>query len=85
MRPIFTDKTHNKNSERKPINTTIQLPHMSAINLTLLHCTIGNFGLFPFCLIIVFLTHPIEISTSLLNINLLGKLPIHMEGKVYVL
>ena len=46
MRPIFTDKTHNKNSERKPINTTIQLPHMSAINLTLLHCIIGNFGLF---------------------------------------
>lgn len=55
MRPILTDKTHQNlfNMSTKPINTTIQLPHMSVngdhkgqIELTLLHHTIGNFGLF---------------------------------------
>ena len=53
MRPILTDKTHqNLFNMSKPINTTIQLPHMSVngdhkgqIELTLLHRTIGNFGL----------------------------------------
>ena len=38
----------------------------------LLHYTIGNFGFIPFCLAIAFLTHPIEISAALSNINLLG-------------
>lgn len=61
MCPIFTDKTHHnkiiKTKLDKPINTTIQLPHRPPIELTLLHCTIGNFGL-------LFHT-PIEISTAL--------------------
>lgn len=50
--PHRQDASKNLFNMSKPINTTIQLPHMSVngdhkgqIELTLLRCTIGNFGL----------------------------------------